>query len=538
MRFDDRLETMLARDLSAPTAATATWTQVADLLAQEGRAMAPEAAARGLAALAVLRSSVPVDVRAASVRGLASRCRFAPLAVLFASEPAQIAAPLFDRLRLDEQDWLAILPDLGPLARSRLRGRSDLPAPVLRALTDFGSTDFALSGAVHDGASLAELAPPTVDHVLQEPDLPEPDLPEPAQAAEATSDIAQLVRRIENWRQRKPGDAPYALHDDDAPDDDAPDDPSQAIGFACDTDGLVRAIHGLPRGAFVGVSLARAAEPGDAGVDAGVSRAFDKRAPIRQGRMALAPGNPWSGLWMIDADPAFDHASGRFTGYRGTLTLADDAVAAPAPAVEAHHPDTIRQMLHELRSPLNAISGFSQLIDGQYFGPVPTLYQTLNRAILRDAARLNTGIEDLALAAELDADSYRPHRGETILADALTAFADSHDGITIGDTGIDAVVPIDAADLATLLDRVRRALDPEESAPVDIDILPDRAGSGWQIILSLAAPLVGGGSEAARQAARSLAERLAATHGGLLKIVDNSASLNLPRLTMLAEAAR
>ena len=139
MRFDDRLETMLARDLSAPTAATATWTQVADLLAQEGRAMAPETAARGLAALAVLRSSVPVDVRAASVRGLASRCRFAPLAVLFASEPAQIAAPLFDRLRLDEQDWLAILPDLGPLARSRLRGRSDLPAPVLRALTDFGS---------------------------------------------------------------------------------------------------------------------------------------------------------------------------------------------------------------------------------------------------------------------------------------------------------------------------------------------------------------------------------------------------------------
>ncbi len=515
--------------------------------------MAPEAAARGLAALAVLRSSVPVDARAASVRGLASRCRFAPLVVLFASEPARISVPLFDRLHLDEQDWLAILPDLGPLARSRLRVRSDLPAPVLRALADFGSTDFALSGTVHDGSSLAESAPVNVDTVrpglvLPQPPLPEPvpferaqpdfAVAEPAPAAGATSDIAKLVRRIESWRQRKPDDALYTAQHDEAHDLQAHEETSQAIEFACDTDGLIRAIHGVPRGAFVGVSLARAARPGDAGVDAGVSRAFDKRAPIRQGRMALAPGNPWSGLWVIDADPAFDHASGRFTGYLGTLTLADDAIAAPTPLVEAHHPDTIRQMLHELRSPLNAISGFSQLIDGQYFGPVPTLYQTLNRAILRDASRLNTGIEDLALAAELDADSYRPHQGETVLADALTAFAASHDGITIGDTGIDAVVPVDAADLAILLDRIRRALDPEESAPVDIDIVPDRGGGDWQIILSLAAPLAGAGSEAARQAARSLAERLAATQGGLLKIADNSASLNLPRVTMLAEAAR
>jgi signal transduction histidine kinase len=538
MRFDDRLDTMLARDLSAETALIATWTQVADLLAQDGKEMAPAVAARGLAALAVLRSRVPVAARAATVRGLARRCRFAPLAVLIASEPAAIAAPLFDRMQLDEHEWIAILPDLGPLPRSRLRHRSDLSDTVKRALSDFGSTDFALAGVKHDAASLAAVAL-TPDRIADSfpaggaQDSTRPVPINPSAMAPTGSEIARLVERIENWRQRKPGEAQSPVRDSRLDIEEG----AQSIRFACDPDGLVRAIHGVPRGAFVGISLARAADPGEAGVDAGVARAFDKRGPIRQGRMALAVGNPWSGLWTVDADPMFDQATGRFTGYSGTLTLAEDLAIAVKSVAETRHEDTVRQMVHELRSPLNAISGFAQLIDGQYFGPVPTHYGTINRAILRDAVRLNSGIDDLALAAEIEGNSYRALPGETALADALTDFAARHEGVSLGDMGIDAVVPVSAADLAALLDRIRRALDPEENTPVDVDVMPHNGGSDWQIIVSLVAPLASVGSEAARDAARSLAERLAQLHDGQLNICGNSASLNLRRVSVLAEAA-
>lgn len=507
-RFDDRLETMLARDLSNTAAAAATWTQVADLLAQDGQNLPHPTAARALAALAVLRHRVPVSARAATVRGLAGRCSFIPLVVLLASEPAQIVAPLFDRLRLGDEAWLAILPAIGPLARSRLRQRSDLSAIVCRALESFGSTDFSLAGAVHDAESLRP-----VDAA-------------PAETAEQASDIAQLVHRIETWRQRRPDEAAPAAVDSSRP-----------ISFLSDPDGLVRALNGLPRAAFIGISLARVAEPGDVGVDAGVARAFDKRAPIRQGRMALAPGSPWSGVWAIDAQPLFDAKTGRFTGYRGTLALADEPSLQRSETVEAHNPDTIRQMLHELRSPLNAMSGFAQLIDGQYFGPVPSAYRTLNRAILRDATRLGTGIDDLALSAELDTGSYHVDTGETLAADALSQFAQRHDDVALDPVDARAFLPVSAPQLAALLDRVRRALDPEEISPVAITLLADHASHGWRIVFTPDSSLTVATSDATRSAARLLAERLASCHGARIQFIDRSAILNFPNAMSRMEAA-
>lgn len=519
-RFDDRLETMLARDLAAPAAAAASWTQIADLLAQEGDNMPPADAARALAALSVLRHRVPVDLRAMSVRGLARRCRFAPLAVLLASEPAQVAAPLFDRLQLDDAAWLDILPAIGPLARSRLRSRADLSPAVRRALDDFGSTDFALPGTLHDAASLQQLATVAAG---------------PATAAEAdasaepqaqTSDIAQLVHRIEEWRQRRPDELATPVSDTDRP-----------VAFLCDTDGLVRAVDGLPRAAFVGISLARAAEPGEAGVDAGVARAFDKRAPISKGRMALAPGSPWSGVWAIEAQPLFEPRTGRFTGYRGVLANADELFPSPARPTEPNHPDTIRQMLHELRSPLNAMSGFAQLIDGQYFGPVPGAYRKLNRAMLRDTQRLGTGIDDLALSAELDSGSYRVDPGHVSVADALQQFAARHDDIALDALDNRASLPISAAQLGTLLDRVRRAFDPDENSPVTVTMAPDHAHNGWQIIFTPDVERVHDASEATQSAARLLADRLAECHGAWLHHGEHSTILNFPGIMAGVEAA-
>ncbi len=56
-------------------------------------------------------------------------------------------------------------------------------------------------------------------------------------------------------------------------------------------------------------------------------------------------------------------------------------------------------MIHELRSPLNAISGFAQIIAGQMFGPVNHRYRTMADTIVTDAASVQSIIDDLETAA-------------------------------------------------------------------------------------------------------------------------------------------
>src|SRR3546814_9918742 len=68
------------------------------------------------------------------------------------------------------------------------------------------------------------------------------------------------------------------------------------------------------------------------------------------------------------------------------------------PAVEESG-DSIRQLIHELRSPLNAISGFAQIISGQMFGPVSHGYRAMADAIVADAASVQAIIDDLETAA-------------------------------------------------------------------------------------------------------------------------------------------
>src|SRR3546814_8608321 len=65
--------------------------------------------------------------------------------------------------------------------------------------------------------------------------------------------------------------------------------------------------------------------------------------------------------------------------------------------------DSIRQLIHELRSPLNAISGFAQIISGQMFGPVNQGYRGMAQAIVADAAAVQAIINDLETAAKAGA---------------------------------------------------------------------------------------------------------------------------------------
>ena len=62
----------------------------------------------------------------------------------------------------------------------------------------------------------------------------------------------------------------------------------------------------------------------------------------------------------------------------------------------------MRQVLHELRTPVGAIQGFAEIIQQQMFGPAPNAYRALAAAVGVDAARLLAGFDEIERMAKLE----------------------------------------------------------------------------------------------------------------------------------------
>ncbi len=137
-----------------------------------------------------------------------------------------------------------------------------------------------------------------------------------------------------------------------------------------------------------------------------------------------------AGDWRINAAPFFDPVSGRFNGYRGIFrrpTFAESALIQPdAPASSDH----IQQLVHELRTPLGAIIGFSEIIEQQLFGPVTEDYRLLARNILNDAERLLAGFDDLSMAAKIESGQLELSAGVTECDWLATRLADRLHGLS------------------------------------------------------------------------------------------------------------
>ena len=377
MRFDDMIATVLAQAADRPDRRAARWRQLVDLLAQHRPETESDAAGQAYALLRETRAAVDPEIRRQSARSLAGRPIDPRLVAFFAEDAPFVAAPLIAGARLEPDDWVAILPRLGPAARALLRHRNDLDPQVTQALGVFGPSDFVLEGAV-----AAE------------------SLEAPADPVQNDSQIRELVRRIEAYRAQKDAAQFAAVHEGQA----------AAFRWETGTDGILAWVEGAPRGPLVGQSIAWFGGPGQYGVDGQAAGGFEKRAPFRDARFIVAGDGPAAGDWRISGIPFFDRGTGAFQGYRGTARrprpdeLARSAAEDAPPGVFGTQfpADSLRQLIHELRTPLNAIIGFAEMIEGQYMGPAASSYRGRAATIMEQARGLLGAVDDLDTAARIE----------------------------------------------------------------------------------------------------------------------------------------
>jgi signal transduction histidine kinase len=333
--------------------------------------------------------------------------------------------------QLASAEWITLLPELSPSARAILRHRRDLGSEVQRALESFGRVDFVLGERVVSAPAEAEIVLPDIVPVAPEPNpfvavgAIARDLSVVAEALRRGAppandtgavptgktelfEISDVVARIEAFRKRQDDAAPRAF---------VPLKPdTKLLQFETDALGIVRWVEGVPRGSFIGTTLARAALPGGSGVDGVAAGAYRQRARFTDARLMMAGVSDAAGLWLVSGVPAFDAASGRFTGYRGTgrRPRADEAPRSTAPSA-----DSLRQLVHELRTPTNAIAGFAEMIEHQMLGPVADPYRAQATTIRTHARGLLSAIDDLDIAARIEAGALQQHRETVALAPLL-----------------------------------------------------------------------------------------------------------------------
>lgn len=403
MHFDDRLATVLRLRAQGTALARIQYRQLLDLLGtqpSDARSDSIEAAYQRLAELSAM---IPAPERATILRDKAMRLRSPRLvAALSATEPV-LAGAAIDTARLEPAEWTDLLPALPPTARARLGSRSDLVPLLTEQLERLGIARTSL--------------PPTQAAAITKAGLEQ----EPATTATAPADgegsISAIVKRIEAYRKsrnpevtgespRLPLDEEHVLH--------VPPE-ARAFDFATNTNGqIVWADPGVAP-MIIGQHLAAPGAPDP------LINAIARRQPIGGIRIELAGSPGIAGAWRVDASPRFDPLSGQFLGHQGRMRRWPSLVAtAPTPSPDSEA-ERIRQLLHELRTPVNAIQGFSEVIQQQLFGPTPHEYRALAAGIAGDAARMLAAFEELERLARLESAAMQLETGECDLTEVFTA---------------------------------------------------------------------------------------------------------------------
>jgi len=297
---------------------------------------------------------------------------------------------------------------------------------VSRALEAFGSVDFVLHASPEALAAVEAARKPVLVARAPDPEpvalhVPVPEnsfasiasiahgLPVVAEAlrqqnaapqpppVDGPFEIADLVARLDAFhRERDETGAPIQTEASELP----PAEP-RAFQFETDACGTMRWIEGVSRAPLIGLSLDQAG--GDAAVDGVASGAFRRRSGFADARLVILGTSDAAGQWRISAMPVFDRTSGRFTGYRGSARRPRTEESAELSRDRGRAgSDALRQLVHELRTPANAIAGFAEMIESEMLGPVPPVYRGRAGAIRDQVHALLGAIDDIDMAARID----------------------------------------------------------------------------------------------------------------------------------------
>ena len=415
MLFDDRLATVLRSTVRNEPGARTQYRQLLDLLGSMPHDTVSELAEAAYDRLGELAEDLPQTVQSAILRAPGLRLRNRTLVAWLARGEPQAAAAAMAAAELSESDWLYLIPRLPMTARGFLRHRRDLPFSARQVLDRLGVRDL----------------------VLPEPDLPGAPFPEPAEAAvrlaeraEAEAGIGALVRRIEAFQRarRETGAAPRLPLDEGRPLDAEILRRGRAFDFATDAEGVICWSDPAMAPLAVGLQLGPHRPGAVATLDDRGARAMTRRLPFRGSHAELVGPRELAGPWRIDAAPVFAAVTGQFEGYRGRMRRPAPAFAAKSGSADGSG-DRMRQLLHELRTPVNAIQGFAELIQQQMFGSAPNEYRALAAAVAVDAARLMAGFDEIDRLARLEAGALRIAEGECDLREIVSRILQRLEGV-------------------------------------------------------------------------------------------------------------
>jgi signal transduction histidine kinase len=365
LRFDDRLKTVLDSPVADARDRAVRWRQLVDLLSRARPDGDPALIGRAIQAARDDRSSVPDGVRAATARSIAGRPLDPRLVALFASDLLEVAAPVLAGATLDAET------------------RREVAASASEEVRRFF---FALEGP-------AALPIEAEEQAADEEPIPS---------------ISDVVARIEKLRRDRSPNAPEEARPTTA-------ERREVVLFRWESDvlGSIAWVEGAPRAALIGRALA--GHGAEALLDSGCRDLVARRAPFAD--MPLASAEPFGGEWRVSGAPAFAPGDGRFIGYRGIARRTDLTLAQRAAVPSAFESaDSLREMIHEIKTPLNAIVGFAEIIDGQYLGPAHRRYRERAADILGHARALLAAIDDLDFAARLQSNRSRSNGGAEFAA--------------------------------------------------------------------------------------------------------------------------
>lgn len=413
VRFDDRLKTAIMQPVVDQHDRIVRWRQVVDILSRLPEEFDEAIADAGFALVEREAPAIPEEVRAATARNIAGRPANFRMVALFARDRLTVAAPILAAANLSASEWTMI-------------GR-DCSAEVADSIQVFAR-----------GIDPVRPVIPPVEEAVDQPALPGV-----GEDGEPPS-ISQMVARIEQLRTRRaahegpspttaPVGKPVDIRAEAAP--EWPVNHSRphgrpAVGkpygdalfrWECDSAGQVNWVDGVPRGALIGTSLMTIAD------DRAVSRVLDTREPF-DGIEAHFDVPAISGDWRLSGLPAFSPQDGRFLGYRGVAHRSDEPVTSGGGTARSPEPpasgkaldlDALRETIHEIKTPLNAIIGFAEIIDGQYLGPAHRNYRQRAAGIVAQARTLLKAIGDMEVAArgKAGSDGAGNVRMDTIMAD-------------------------------------------------------------------------------------------------------------------------